>query len=502
MANINAYIILFAYPIVAIILFRRLGLVSGLIWTILAGYLFLPTLPIIKLPVPGLPNIDKDFVPAFCALVLVWAQARRQKKLTRIMNRRGKGEKPRLDEGVQAGQSAAPSIVNEERRSRGGWLINLLVVMAIFGPVLTTMTNGEALFRFEGFVQPGFGLYDAGRAIITATVMLLPFFLARRYLATPDAHLRLIQALVIAGICYGFLTLYEVRMAPTLNSKLYGFFAHEWRQHIRSDGYRAILFLHHGLRVALFLAMAAVAMAVAFRLPEYVERRALLFVCLIFMMGVLVLDKSLGALATAIILVPVALLLTVRTQIWVSAVLAATILLYPMLRGAGVVPVERVVSVAESINPERAASLAVRLRSEEILLNRASLKPVVGWGGMARWYVFDERGRSTIPDGIWVITIGQFGWLGYLAQFGLLTVPILLTAFRRRALSPSMSTMGLVLVLTANLIDLIPNSGLTPLTWLFAGALAGWYERQRRGIATQNKVATPVRMSPLRSRSV
>ena len=74
---------------------------------------------------------------------------------------------------------------------------------------------------------------------------------------------------------------------------------------------------------------------------------------------------------------------------------------------------------------------------------------------------------------MWIITVGVSGWFGYIAQFGLLTVPIILLTLYRRRLDLSLATSGLCLVLTANLIDMIPNATLTPVTWLIAGALMG-----------------------------
>ncbi|MEC7669528.1 MAG: hypothetical protein VX622_10685, partial [Pseudomonadota bacterium] len=78
MPNTLAYVALFAYPLVAILLFRRLGLVRGLIWTILGGYLFLPVEPVIDLPIPGLPFINKAFIAALSALLLARAEGKRE----------------------------------------------------------------------------------------------------------------------------------------------------------------------------------------------------------------------------------------------------------------------------------------------------------------------------------------------------------------------------------------------------------------------------------------
>jgi hypothetical protein len=148
---------------------------------------------------------------------------------------------------------------------------------------------------------------------------------------------------------------------------------------------------------------------------------------------------------------------------------------YPMLRGAGWIPVDIAYDLALSVSEERAASLKFRLDNEDALLDRANQKPLAGWGSWGRNSIFDpETGEMTsITDGIWLNFIGVYGWLGYIGRFGLLTVPILLYALRRKSLGPSMITPGLTVLLAAMLIDLLPNSGLVNYVWLAAGAVAG-----------------------------
>jgi hypothetical protein len=91
--------------------------------------------------------------------------------------------------------------------------------------------------------------------------------------------------------------------------------------------------------------------------------------------------------------------------------------------------------------------------------------------------VFDEFGRDvTIADGLWIITLGTSGWIGYLGKFGLFGMSIIVLAMRQKSYEVSLVTSGLCLVLGANLLDLIPNSGLSPVTWLIAGALMGRVE--------------------------
>jgi hypothetical protein len=146
-----------------------------------------------------------------------------------------------------------------------------------------------------------------------------------------------------------------------------------------------------------------------------------------------------------------------------------------MLRGAGVIPVERIASLANSVSTDRSASFETRVTNEKLLLAKASQKPWFGWGTWGRNRVYDQwTGKDvTITDGEWIIQFGTFGWLGYLSLFGLLTLAAFraLSAVGDQVTSASMVVGGLTLLLGVNAIDLLPNSNLTPLTWLVAGSI-------------------------------
>ena len=115
------------------------------------------------------------------------------------------------------------------------------------------------------------------------------------------------------------------------------------------------------------------------------------------------------------------------------------------------------------------------------MLDKALDRPLFGWGAWGRSRVFDSDSGAdiTISDGHWVGVLGVGGWVRYLFEFGLLCVPLILLFLRCRQYDIGMESAILALVLAANLIDLIPNSGLTPLTWIIAGALWGRLELGR-----------------------
>ena len=115
-----------------------------------------------------------------------------------------------------------------------------------------------------------------------------------------------------------------------------------------------------------------------------------------------------------------------------------------------------------------------------MLLAKTAERPVFGWGSWGRGRIYKTHWTGkfdydlTITDGTWIIIISTFGWAGYIASFGLLAFPTA-RAFRyRRQFAKFPSFVILLAVLVTNLFDLLPNSSLTPITWLIAGTLAGF----------------------------
>ena len=96
---------------------------------------------------------------------------------------------------------------------------------------------------------------------------LLPLILARKFLARPTEHRTFLIVLCTSGLLYSLLALYEVRMSPQLNNMVYGFFPHSWRQHIRGNGFRPLVFLEHGLFLGIFLSTTVLAAFGLARIP-------------------------------------------------------------------------------------------------------------------------------------------------------------------------------------------------------------------------------------------
>lgn len=432
---------IFAWPVFSFVFFQNLRVPFAILATILGGFLLLPEHTALDFPM--LPPIDKATVPALLCLIFVG--------FTEKSTVRFKGLLPQ------------------------SWLVRICLLLLVFGALLTVLTNPNAL-TFGDIYLPGLRPYDGFSYILAAIMLLLPLIVGRRFLATPENHKMMVFAFCIAGLCYSLPTLIEVRLSPQLNNTVYGFFAHDWRQHMRGNGgFRPIVFLGHGLILSIFLAFCTLAAAGLSRVDTQNRTRWLFATAWLFV--VLFLSKSLGALLICCVLLPVILLASERTQLLAAGLLAALVLSYPAVRQSNLLPIDSILDTIATYRPDRAGSLETRLTNEKMMLDRVSERMAFGWGGNGRWRVFDSTGRDlTIADGYWIITLGIGGWTRYIGTFGLLTLPIILLAIRARRQKIGMETAILAIILSSNLIDMIPNSSSLPLTWLLAGALWGRLE--------------------------
>jgi hypothetical protein len=446
MPNALATLVLATWPLVTVFLFLKLPPGRAVIATILVGYLFLPEPPA-GFDFPLIPPLDKHTIPALSALVMwVWLYG-----------------------------------------PKGGFLprsgpVVILFLIFVFSPIFTTLMNMTPVYWGEFMIQ-GMGLKDAPALIIKQVLLVLPFLMARRFLSTAEDQRDLLFAFMIGGLVYSIPMLIEIRLSPLLNLWIYGYFQHDFIQTIRFGGFRPMVFLYHGIWAAFFLLMAIVS-AFALWKTRQIKSNWKLLVCALYLTGVLVLSKSLGAWIFAAALIPTIVLIGSRWQMRLAVCIASFAIAYPALKGIDVVPQDRLLEVIANFDEDRAQSLGFRFGNEDLLLERAQERPLFGWGNFDRNQVLDPATGEviTVTDGRWVILIGQFGWLGFIAEFGLLILPVLLLwrdTHYRTPDSYSPLIVPLSLMLAVNVFDMLPNATLTPLTWLMAGALTGYAESLR-----------------------
>ncbi len=444
--NILAFAALFGWPVVVIVLFNRLPLQHALVCSILAGYLLLPTGFGVDLPL--VPGLDKDSIPSLTCLAACLVFGRRN-----IQPANQVSSKPNLTSKIYF----------------------TLLFLLFLTPVVTVLTNPEPIVAGPTFI-PGQRFYDAAGLCMLSLLTVLPLLLANRYLNTEQSHLLILKALCISGLLYSLLVLVEVRLSPQLNNWIYGYFPHSFLQHVRSGGYRPIVFLEHGLWVGIFLCIATISSVILWKYYAKTKQSIPYLYASIFLFLVLFVSKNLGALLITMVILPPIVIFGVKRCIFIPASIACLLLIYPFLRNQEIIPTDFLVETAAKIDAERSRSLEYRIDMEDSMLERAMEKPIAGWGLWNRGSVHDpETGRNlTVPDGIWIITISSFGWMGYIATFGLFTLPIFGLFARRKKSDLSIATVGITLVLAASLIDSIPNATLSPIVYLAAGSLIGY----------------------------
>jgi len=461
--NTFAYAVLAFWPIASLMLFMAMPVRKAVLWTLLGGYLLLPTRTVFDLP--GLPSLDKIIIPSISAFF--WTVLLGKGKLF--------SGKPRL----------VPAI---------------LILVFIFSPVFTVIQNREPIM-LATFVIPGLTPYDALSLCVRQATLVIPFVLGYYLFGRAEAQREILTALVVAAMIYTIPILIEVRFSPQLHKWIYGFAPFMFAQQMREGGFRPAVFLGHGLLVAIFTAMAlTAAIGLAWQRIRIQNIQASVIAAGLFV--VLVLCRSAGALVEGVLFGAMLYVLRPRMIVLMLASIAFMLTIYPAVRETGLMPIGAIQSAASSINAERGESLRFRLANEEQLLVKANQKPFFGWGSWGRNQVYESYGSSdfmtTVTDGAWIIAIGTWGWVGYIAQFGLLCYPFWRGVRARRQIGRRSPALALLAILAVNLVDLIPNASLSPLTWLIAGALSGVYAMQAAdNRARQSRQSAPVDPEPV-----
>lgn len=463
-----AYAALLLWPLVVWKLFQRLRAADAATWSLVGGYMLLPQSIAIDLPV--LPAFDRNLaasLPVTLLLGLTLANAE-----------------------VARGGASRPALIGPKGWVPTSWLIRAMIAATLVGPMVTTLTN-RAPLHYGPLTIQGMGPYDALSAALDALMSLLPLLIARRCIATAEQQRSFLRIFTIAALCYTVPMLVEIRFAPQLQSWIYGDASFGMGQQVRYGWFRPVVFMQHGLWLALFVAMSVCAGAALLKYAGSARNRAL--AAFGWLMLMLLACRSIGALVLGIVFTPIILLFAWRPRaaVSVAAVFATMALIYPALRGLDLIPTEAIVAKVAEFDDERARSLRTRFDNEDLYLGHASEKPLTGWGGWSRWRVFDtETGEDiTVSDGAWIIIFGSWGWVGYFGIFGMLCAPILLIFFRRRSPALSAESGVLCLMLAMNLLDMLLNGTRTPITYMLCGALIGHAELMLRGLPTSTAAA-------------
>lgn len=427
---------------VCIVFFATMRVDRATAWALLTAALFLPEG--IEFDPPGLPPFNKFSISGLVTFIAISA-----KKV--------------------------------EGSKRSSALFFIVASILLIGKIGTVATNQDSIVLAPTLLGTAMTWKDLISEVSSVTFKLfVPFLIGRRVYRTPEATRELLRIITTLGVVYAFLMLIEIRMAPMLNVWIYGYHQHSFAQAMRDGGYRPVVFMAHGLAVAMFCVTAILSAVTLEKVGDKVLGLKSGHLAL-FMGVVLLFSHSLGALIYALIVTPLMWSGKPKLLAFFATFVAIIVIFIPLLRSMGWFPTEAIVDFFMGISTERAASLKFRFDQETTLLAKWTLRPWFGYGGYGRARIYNDDGEDqSVTDGEWMIQLSNNGIFGFVGEFLLLLAPIWIARkhIKSRSASPEVRILfaGLAMVVAVNVLDLVPNGLFSFIPVMLAGALFGFSE--------------------------
>lgn len=417
---------MFGWPLVLVLLFLVLPPRQAVIVGMLGAWLFLP---MASYELPGIPNVSKMTIT--CLSVFVCSVIFDPTRFSKMV---------------------------------GSW-VDIALIVWILVPLPSA-------------IQAGYGAYEGVSGVVAQTLSWgLPYLLGRLYFSDAEGLHELALGLLIAGLVYLPFVLYEAWMSPRLHKIVYGFRQHSFSQAKRGDGYRPMVFMQHGLAVAMMMGTAAVSGIWMWKAGKVHTLRNL--PVSILAVGLLLVAASCRSTYALLLMLTALATLFVSRQVnskLILMVLIAVPPLYIAARAIGGWDAQQLRDAANLIGQDRVGSLNVRLESEDAMLRWIRGDLLLGRSRLSGLMDADPEiwGRFT-PDGLWLIALGKNGLVGLTALFSTLLLPPLVYLSRssvrrlwdRRMAGATVLTMVLVMYALDNLL----NAMINPIYLLAAGGL-------------------------------
>ena len=336
---------------------------------------------------------------------------------------------------------------------------------------------------FASSIDNDLGVHDGCTAVFrTIMVWGIPYLIGRAVFTDTKAIWELLRAIFLGGIAYAPLVLFESRMGPQLQPWIYGDRSQANFETIAFWGplsHKPSVFLQCYLELTPLMGIATLFgywLWSTGRIGKIAGISAGMLVCI--SAGAALLCKSLGGCFLTACAFAV-LWATNRSRTWLFLVLFS--LVAPTYLVARITDAwngkELVDFLSSDVSDTRAGSFNYRLLNEDMLKVRAMQRPVFGWGGWGRALVRDSNDRLiSVIDGMWIIALGNNGFVGLIALFATLLLPVWLLA----ATAPPGSIANqflsgpvvLAIAITVHAIDCLANAFPNPFYFVGAGALA------------------------------
>jgi hypothetical protein len=421
-------LILTAWIPATFLLFLALPKRNALLLAVIGGWCFLPCGSI---HFPGLPDFNKQMVT--CLGPFIAALMTEPKRVARV---------------------------------RWSWR-DLPALTIVVCPLASSLTND-------------LGLHDGLSEVFEYLLMWgVPYVLGRIYLSDGEGLRALGRAVLISGIVYVPLCLFEVRMSPQLHNYLYGFISGSFEQ-ARYGTYRPSVFMINSLTVgAWMMAASLVGCAMSrFRMvrPPFALPVRWIVVALVV---TTILCKTIGAIVLMLVGSLVYTLARRQRARWLLVVLVAFPQLFVASRVSGLVNRATLQSAFSFLPEDRGESLDYRAKNEDVLVEKALKRPLFGWGGWGRSRIVNEEGDDvSIVDSIWVLILGKNGLVGLVALMGLLLVGpatfLARTPTRAWTRHETVPAFCFALIATFFAIDCTLNALINPVMLMAIGGIVGF----------------------------
>jgi hypothetical protein len=342
---------------------------------------------------------------------------------------------------------------------------DLPMLVWCLSPFPTALVNGESA-------------YEGISAVMQNTIVWgIPYLMGRLYIQDADSWRELAVAVFLGGLAYVPLCWFEIFAGPQLAQLVYGYTPKAVETAFRFGGWRPVVFMAHGLMVALWMASASVSGFWLWRtgvLPRVgrVPTGALVPILCITTVAL----KSVNAWLLLVFGILILWLVTGWRTAWPVWASLALILLYIGARASGVWTGQELTALTANVLDAKTLSLGFRLENEQQLAERARLHPLLGWGRWARSSVTDAMGNViSTADSLWIIAFGQQGTVGLAALFAFLLLPVIfllryvpVASWYHSEFAPAAALAVILLLYTIdNLANAMPN----PTYLLAAGGL-------------------------------
>ena len=336
---------------------------------------------------------------------------------------------------------------------------------------------------FVSSITNDLGAYDGLSGTIGQTVAWgVPYFLGRIYLNNFAGMRQLAIGVLLGGLIYAPLCLFESVARINLHGLIYRFqLSGQTAQFaLRLGGYRPAVFLEHGLALSMWMMFVTLIGFVLWQTKVVKQIHNIPISWLVILLLItFILLRSTGAyflLFAALVVMFAAQQYGISLLFWL---LLGGMSIYLYLGVIGSFPGQQIIDfLAQFIDPARLQSLGFRFMNEELLSAKARERILFGWAGYGRNMLYKEGGYAiTVTDSLWIIAFGQNGLVGLISVFGALLLPAANFWIRYPPSSWSHSNIIITASVTVGLafyaLDSILNAMFDPIFILAGGGITG-----------------------------